>query len=136
MSNLATTQAIYAAFGRGDIPGLLEYISDDMRWEDWADHHGQKAGVFYMQPRRGKAGVGEFFASMAGLEMRDFQIQGFMDGGQHVGVICEIEYTIKATGKVLRDQEIHLWSYDDGGKAIRLRHYVDTAKHLERNNLL
>jgi uncharacterized protein len=29
-----------------------------------------------------------------------------------------------------RDEEIHLWTFDDAGKVVRLRHYVDTAKHI------
>jgi len=29
-----------------------------------------------------------------------------------------------------RDEEMHLWTFDDNGKVTRLRHYVDTAKHV------
>jgi hypothetical protein len=35
--------------------------------------------------------------------------------------------------KVLRDEELHLWTLDDHGKVIGLRHYVDTAKHIDAN---
>ena len=29
-NNIETVQKIYAAFGRGDVPGVLEHISDDL----------------------------------------------------------------------------------------------------------
>jgi ketosteroid isomerase-like protein len=29
------------------------------------------------------------------------------------------------------DEELHLWTFNDNGKVVRLRHYVDTAKHLD-----
>jgi ketosteroid isomerase-like protein len=32
MSNVATVQSIYEAFGRGDIPAILDRISDDVIW--------------------------------------------------------------------------------------------------------
>jgi uncharacterized Fe-S radical SAM superfamily protein PflX len=30
----------------------------------------------------------------------------------------------------MRNQEVHLWTFDDSGKVVRMRHYVDTAKHM------
>jgi len=33
MSNLATVQSVYEAFGEGDIPAILDVIADDCEWE-------------------------------------------------------------------------------------------------------
>ena len=33
-------------------------------------------------------------------------------------------------GGSYRDEELHLWTFDDEGKVSRLRHYTDTAKHI------
>jgi uncharacterized protein len=33
-------------------------------------------------------------------------------------------------GGHFRDEELHLWGFDDDGKIDRMRHYVDTAKHI------
>ena len=33
-------------------------------------------------------------------------------------------------GGHLRDEELHLWTFDAGGRVTRMRHYVDTAKHI------
>ena len=29
-----------------------------------------------------------------------------------------------------RDEEVHLWTFNDAGKVTRLRHYTDTAKQI------
>ena len=33
VSNLATVRGIYAAFGRGDIPAILDALAEDVEWE-------------------------------------------------------------------------------------------------------
>lgn len=129
MNNVQTVQAIYSAFGRGDVPGFLSWLHDDVRWEEWADNHAQAAEVPYLMPRRGKAGVEGFFAAVGGLELHGMQVLGFFSGDDRVVVEVEIEFTVKATGKRLRDQELHMWALE-AGKVTALRHYVDTAKHI------
>jgi hypothetical protein len=29
-----------------------------------------------------------------------------------------------------RDEELHLWTFDEHQQVVRMRHYVDTAKHI------
>jgi ketosteroid isomerase-like protein len=35
VSNIATVQSLYEAFGRGDIPAILDMQADDVTWETW-----------------------------------------------------------------------------------------------------
>jgi hypothetical protein len=128
--NLATIGAIYEAFGKGDIPTILSHLSDDVRWEEWADNTAQKAGVPWLQARHGKAGALVFFQVMGGLKVLDFRVVSLLAGGNQVAAEIEIEFEAPSTGRRLRDQEIHLWTFDDQGKVNRLRHYADTAKHI------
>ena len=129
MSNVSSVQAVYQAFGQGDIPTILDLMADDVAWEAWADNHAQAVGVPNLLPRRGKAGVAEFFAEVATYEFTDFQVLSFMDGGHQVAV--EVALAAKLpNGNVVADEEIHLWTFDDTGKVTRMRHYTDTAKHI------
>ena len=128
--HLATVNAIYTAFATGNIPAILDKLSDDVRWEDWADNSAQKAGVPWLLPRHGKEGVLEFFKVMGGLQLLDFRVLSLMAGDNQVAAEFEIEFAVPATGRRLRDQEMHLWTFDDSGKVTRLRHYTDTAKHI------
>ena len=132
MSNhLATVGMIYEAFGKGDVPTILDCVADDVRWEAWDDNRAQAAGVPWLQERHGKEGVLAFFQVMGGLRVHDFRVLSLMAGGNQVAAEFEIEFEAPATGRRLRDQEIHLWTFNDQGQVSRLRHYADTAKHIE-----
>ena len=127
--HLQTVSAIYAAFGRGDTAAILDTIAADCRWEAWDDNRAQRAGLPTLQPRLGPAGVAEFFARVADLHMHDFQILDMLGNERQVAAEIVIEYTTTA-GHRLRDEELHLWSFDERGMVERMRHYVDTAKHI------
>lgn len=129
MSNLATAQRIYQAFGQGDVPTIVDLCADDIVWEHWEHNTAQIAGIPTLQPRQGKAGVGAFFGDVATLTMQGFEVLNMMEGGNQIAVSFIIEYDTPAGGH-LRDEEIHLWTFDSTGKVVGLRHYVDTAKHI------
>jgi steroid delta-isomerase-like uncharacterized protein len=128
-ANLAAISQIYSAFGRGDIAAILDRIAPDCRWEFWADNRGQRAGLPTMQQRVGPAGVSEFFVAVKQLEMHDFQLLDTLSNDHQVVAEVEIEYTTPA-GQRMRDQELHLWTLDEQQRVMRMRHYVDTAKHI------
>jgi ketosteroid isomerase-like protein len=58
-----------------------------------------------------------------------------MSNENQVAVEFIIEADVPATGGHYRDEEIHLWTFDKEGKVIRLRHYADTAKHINAAKL-
>jgi uncharacterized protein len=129
--SLATITAIYDAFGKGDIPAILDHMAADVQWEAWADNSAQQAGVPWLQARQGKEGVLAFFQYMGTqMQVKDFQVLSIMDGGMQVAVEFVIEVALPALGTHYRDEEIHLWSLNAEGKVTRLRHYTDTAKHI------
>ena len=128
-ANLAAVQQIYAAFGQGDVAAIQEVCAEDVRWEDWADNFGQRAGLDHFKARSGRDGVAEFFAVAGAMEISDFQVLSTMASDEQVAVEIEIEAALPGGG-AYRDQEIHLWTFDGDGKVSRLRHYADTAKHI------
>jgi ketosteroid isomerase-like protein len=131
VSNVATVQKIYEAFGKGDVPAILALLADDVEWEAWEDNSSVNAGVPWMTPRHGREAVVEFFAVAGQMQVIDLQILSIMDGGDKVAVEFVFEVDLPTFGGGhYRDEEIHLWTFDDAGKVIRLRHYTDTAKHI------
>lgn len=128
--NIAAVAAIYEAFGRGDIPAILEPLAEDIRWEEWADNSAQRAGVPWFQPRHGKDGVMAFFGVVGRLRISHFRVLSLLGGGNQVAVEVEIEAEYPETGGRYRDEELHLWTFDDAGRVVRMRHYTDTAKHI------
>jgi ketosteroid isomerase-like protein len=127
--NMATVQRIYEAFGRGDVPAILDEVAEDVAWEQWADNHAQRAGVPWMAERRGHDGAKEFFGLVGTFDIAEFQVLSLMAGGDQVVVEVSIDAT-PPDGARYRDEELHLWTFDDDGKVKRLRHYTDTAKQM------
>ena len=129
-SNTETVQALYEAFGKGDVPAILDRLAIDVRWEQWADNRAQAAGVPWMQARTGPGEVAEFFNIVGNFEVQEFSVVGLMEGGNQVVAEVVIEVTDRVSGAHYRDEELHLWTFDDRGKVTRLRHYTDTAKQI------
>jgi len=135
MSNLSTVQGIYEAFGRGDVPAILATLADDVAWESWESNSSVEAGLPWMTPRQGRDEVGKFFDAAGQMKVIDLQILGMMEGGNQVAVEFVFEAELPAWGGGrYRDEEIHLWTFNDAGKVTRLRHYTDTAKHIAAFN--
>lgn len=127
---LETVQQIYAAFGRGDIPALLGCLHEDVQWEHWAQpSSAQSAGVPWLRAGTGKDAVAAFFGIVGTMKINSFQVLGMMASEHQVAVEVAMDATL-ANGKPLRDEEIHLWNVDANGKVLRMRHYVDTARHI------
>lgn len=124
MSNKDTVAAIYEAFGRGDIPFILQQMADDVEWEKWLDNSVQRADVPYLRYKKGVSGVAEFFSEVPALKITNFQVLSLMEGENRVAAEIFIE------SEFFTDEEIHLWIFNDAGKVAEFRHYVDTAKHI------
>ncbi|MES1245515.1 MAG: nuclear transport factor 2 family protein [Acidobacteriota bacterium] len=126
MGNLATVQQMYAAFGRGDVPAILEHLDEAVEWE----YGGNSTDVPWLQPRHGREGAAAFFASLAELDIHRFEVKTLLEGEGVVVALIDIESTVKATGKkVGEEDEVHLWRFNSEGKVTRFRHRVDTHGH-------
>jgi ketosteroid isomerase-like protein len=119
-------QAIYAAFGAGDIPAILSKLAENVDWE-----YGQgETGVPWLEHRSGRAAVGGFFESLGALEFRKFEPKEFLEAGDAVVALIDIDATVTATGKsIAEEDELHLWRFNSDGLVARFRHGVDTHKH-------
>ena len=127
MSNLQKIQDIYGAFGAGDVPAILSKLADDVEWD--TDAVGD---VPLNQPRRGRDGVGEFFASLQSVDFTNFSPTTFLESGNVVVALIDAAFTVKATGKSFTHlDEVHIWRFNDEGKVVNFRHRVDTySQHL------
>jgi hypothetical protein len=121
--NIATVQAIYEAFGRGDVPAILDRLADDVEWE----HDTPSFGLPWYEPRRGKAQVPGFFGDlMENLVLSTFEPRNFLAGGDQVAVVVRYGGEVKKTGRTIPDDtEIHLWTIGAGGKVTAFQHVVD-----------
>ncbi len=134
---LETIQSLYQAFGQGNLSAILERLSPEVHWEHWADHSAQRADHPFFAARNGHAGVADFFTTLAQqATVHEFKVLDLFGSGRQVAVEIEIDWTMLSTGRRQRDEELHLWTFGDDGLVRRMRHYVDTAKHLRAAGLL
>jgi ketosteroid isomerase-like protein len=125
MSNVGTVQEIYGAFGRGDVPAILEKLHEDVSWD--AD---ETPGVPWLKARRGRGNVAGFFEALAPLQFDHFEPHTFFESGDKIFVLLRMDMVAKSTGaKYHFENEGHLWQFDSAGKVIAYQHVTDTAKH-------
>lgn len=126
----ATVMSLYDAFGRGDVPFILSLLADDVQFDaDWTDSYAHRAGVVHLGPRRGVSQVAAFFASIASWKVEEFSVLDVMSSERQVTAQVKAAFVLP-NGNRLMDDELHLWTFNGAGKISRLRHYVDTAKHI------
>jgi ketosteroid isomerase-like protein len=133
----AVVGGVYAAFGEGNVAAMLEPLAEDVEWDHFPEGGAsERLGTPWLVPRRGPAEVAEFFAVVGGMEINDFQVRSITAAEDRVFVEVSIDVTIPATGRRYRDDEVHVWVFNDEGRVSHFRHYTDTAKHAEAAGLL
>ena len=121
--NIQTVQAIYEACGRGDVPGILAHLADDIAW----DQTTPSFGLPWYEPRQGVDQVPAFFgALMDNAVLTVFEPRNFLAGGDQVAVVVRYAMEIKSTGRTVGDDiEVHLWTFGADGKVREFSHVVD-----------
>lgn len=118
--NLEATKAAYAAFGRGDIPAVLQDLADNVEWISPGE--SPISGTI-----RGKAAVQEWFGKLnETMEFQIFDPHDFIAQGDKVVVLVHSETTtVRSTGKKLVTDLAHVHTREKG-KLVRFQEYSDT----------
>lgn len=124
-SNVETVHAIYAAFGQGDVPGILAHLADDVRWEAGAADHG----IPWLVPGQGTDHVLGFLSIVGGWTFDRFDIQGVGPVGDTVIGLLDVAATLPGGGR-FDNLEIHVWRFGPDGKVVSFNHVLDTVQHL------
>jgi len=126
MSDLVqTVKDMYAAFGRGDIDGIMRHVADDVSWEAEGP-----AELVFTGIRNGKQETLRFFEGIA-QEHRDpkLEMTEFVASGNSVAAFGRYEATLKSGRRV--DSPVgHLFEFRDG-KVARYVNLLNTAAFVE-----
>jgi len=123
MSNVDIVKEIYEAFGRGDVPAILDKLDQNVGF----DTQSSLTEVPWLRPRRGTKEVVEFFQSLEPLEFNRFEPHTFFAEGDKVVAMVDLEVTYKPTGKKYGfPTHGHLWQFDPSGKVTEMAHLTDT----------
>lgn len=120
-SNLEVVQELYEAFGRGDVPAVLERLSPEIEWHE-------AEGFPYGGTYRGHDEVLEGVFARLDSEWDDFRVapERFVDGDDVIVALGEYSGTYLETGRDFRAPFAHVWDVD-GGRAVRFQQHTDTA---------
>ena len=122
-TKIATVQAIYQAFGQGDLPTILDNVTDDV---DWASEPESSTAPWH-GVRHGKAELPSFFTALAeAVEVQEFSPQAFTSSDTDVMAVIRFAIKSKATGKSAAMDLHHGWRFRDG-KICFYRGTEDTA---------
>lgn len=123
---VAKVKEMYAAFGRGDVDGIMQHVSGDVVWESEGPAELGFTGI-----RHGKQDTLGFFEGIA-REHGDpkLTMQDFVASGDSVAVFGRYEFTLKRSGRRVNSPVGHLFQFR-GGKVIRYINLVNTADYLE-----
>jgi uncharacterized protein len=121
-SNSRIIEDLYAAFVRGDVPFILERITDDVRFENSDSPEIPHSGVY-----TGKDAVTRFFNDLGGaLDVTSFDPATYLASGDEVMTTGAWSCVARATGKAFTAQWAMRFLLRDG-KVCFARVYEDTA---------
>ena len=122
MDNL---RAAYEAFGRGDVPALLEYLSPTIDWD--ATKAIAHTGRF-----RGHEGVQEYITTLSGT-WEEFQLEAeeFVKGGEgHAVVLGKVQGRLAGQEQPIEARFAHVVSMR-GGQVVRLQILLDRESAMQ-----
>jgi ketosteroid isomerase-like protein len=122
--NIQVVKDAYAAFGRGDVNGILALLDDSVEWEGVKGTEGvaPHAGI-----RRGKLAVAEFFRTLATtLDFQLFEPREFVAQGDAVVVIGRYKATVKSTNRSSESDWVMVFNLRNG-TVTRFREFTDSA---------
>ena len=121
--NLEIIHDVYAAFGRGDVPGVLAMLTDDVRWST----PGPPDIIPYAGVRTGHDQVAEYFQAFGtSAETTAFNPQRFVANGDMVVVLGHYTLKVVKTGAVIDNDWVHSFTLT-GGKISAFEGYEDSA---------
>ena len=119
--NVKTVEAIYAAFGRGDLPFIVNTLAAD---DDW---NHPRPDIPWGGRRTGRGAVAQFFDAVAAhVEIEEFVPEQFVSSGDEVIVFGRERGRTRSIGCRYEVNWAHAWTFH-GGTVVKWREYTDTA---------
>jgi ketosteroid isomerase-like protein len=120
--NKRVVESIFEAFGRGDLPGVLRHVSEDVEWKA----PGPPV-VTYFGERHGHDGATEFFVQLgSNVDFEHFEPGAFVAEGDRVVVLGRERGRVKRTGKSFDNEWALVFRLSDG-KVTSFQCYENTA---------
>ena len=118
--NVQIVENGFAAFGRGDIQGLLALFAEDSEWISPGE------GLPLAGTHRGHAALADFFQKFSeAMEFSSFEPREFVADGDRVLVVGFDSGRVKATNRTFEKPWVKAFTVRNG-KVTNVREYTDT----------
>jgi ketosteroid isomerase-like protein len=108
--NVGIVQDVYAAFGRGDLDGLIALLDSQVSWRTPGPPDLPSAGI-----RHGVDAVRNFFGILLStFEITDFTPTDFLAQGDKVVVLGTSLERVRATGTAIEFRWVHIFTVRNG----------------------
>jgi ketosteroid isomerase-like protein len=120
--NVQRTKDAYAAFGRGDLDGVMRDMADEVEWVFPGPSDLPTAGTV-----RGKQAVQAWFGTLAQeIDFQRFEPYQFVAQGDTVVVLIHAEATVRHNQRRYTNEAAQVCTYRDE-LAVRFQAFEDTA---------
>jgi ketosteroid isomerase-like protein len=124
--NLEVISTVYAAFGRGDLEGILARLDPQVSWRTPGPPDLPTAGL-----RHGVAAVREFFGLLLNtLDIQDFRAVDFLAQDDKVVVLGTSREGPKGTGRFVDFRWVHVFKLRNG-KIVEFEEPADVSALVE-----
>lgn len=124
MSNLQTVQEIYAAFGRGDVEGVLARCVAAPEWE----YGGSSTDLPWLRHQTDREGaIANMVSGGTDLAIEKFVLKDLLEGAGVVVALLDIDFTVQKTGKRVSEVDaVQIWRFNEAGQVTQFRQRIDT----------
>ena len=122
--HVAVVKEAYEAFGRGDIPALIERLDDSIVWKGV---YGAGPHVPTSGERRGKNQVAEFFKQVAAtVNFSSFEPKEFIATGDKVVALGHYTATTTPVGRKFDSDFAMVFTFRNG-KIVEFQEFMNSA---------
>ena len=119
---LNVVQQAYEAFGRQDIPALVNLVADEVDWKFVGP-----ASLPHCSLRRNPAEVADFFTDLSLVEnLTVHEPREFIESGENVTILGYLEGSARDTKQKFQSEWVHVFTVRNG-KITRWRGFSNTA---------
>jgi ketosteroid isomerase-like protein len=120
--NTGLVQQAYGYFQSGDIPSVLDSLSEDVEWSNPPLEGVPVSGTWH-----GREQVGQFFQTLGdNQEVRQFEPREFVAQDDKVIALGHYAWHVKSTGREWESDFVHVFTVRDG-KVTGFQEYANTA---------
>ncbi len=120
-----TVEAIYHAFGQGNIPFILDTVTDEFTWTDPSNPTILPQGGTFV----GKSGFLSFFEKLGEkIDTTHFEVDNYLAEGNTVVASGKHGVRVKTSGQEYINNWIMIWDFENG-KPVKGRSAFDTIQY-------